>query len=99
MFASSPCPIPSPGGGVKKQWNGHMAKDKKAARLIHNLDNYLPHIIFKQMKRWLVGLEFRVGWEELSALSFIRWQTLISILRAVAGGQYTHPSWSQRTSH
>lgn len=28
LFASSPCPIPPSGAGAKKQWNGHMAKDK-----------------------------------------------------------------------
>lgn len=28
MLTFSPCPSPPPGGGVKKQWNGRMAKDK-----------------------------------------------------------------------
>lgn len=100
MLAFSPCPSPPSAGGVKKQWNDHVAKDKtKQPGWSTTWINICLISFFKQMKSWLMDLGFKVALQELFVLPCVSWLTLILIPRPVARGQYTHPWWSQRASH
>ena len=81
-------PGPSPPPSRDKQRNGHMAKDKtkQPGWSTTWINICLIPFFFKKMKSWLMGLEYRVAWQEISVLPCISRETLTSISKGVAEG-------------